>query len=472
MEEQTEVENDKKIYDLMAGEWSFRLAGKPRKWEDWGFGQSIQERRAFILNKLKELIWDTRKKDRTNCKLALILARHFKFLEIEPPEIRELYLQVLRITGFLTSKSRLYSFSNFISSSFLFEDSLFWRQIVVHNLSLANEFQSHHLNWEQWSDYGSVRSFETKNSHGNIHKFLWKELNKKIGFLLSVFGNHPLYPALRKDCIAIKKNKKAIFAGELIFLETEWWRRFFPNYYKGLDYLEKKKKSEFIPIFHLENSALTTPDSIKEIILELAKLKEIKFSIKLWDRYFGDLYSGNRVGNCLAIGKKGSYPAVKLPGVPGVERPAGILDYLVDQGVQTVNILEHNKDDDHLGGQCYLFVFLDNGQPVLMVDSIEIFDLYKPGSREKVNLKIRDELFEFLRNYARAVGIERVVLAKNGPILECGENKGERHVIGNDVDISDLPVVNFEKIEKLGGYWNHQPYFLESVGGTEAFVIM
>ena len=58
-----------------------------------------------------------------------------------------------------------------------------------------------------------------------------------------------------------------------------------------------------------------------------------------------------------------------------------------------------------------------------MVDSIEIFDLYKPGSREKVNLKIRDELFEFLRNYARAVGIERVVLAKNGPILECGENK-------------------------------------------------
>ena len=65
-----------------------------------------------------------------------------------------------------------------------------------------------------------------------------------------------------------------------------------------------------------------------------------------------------------------------------------------------------------------------------------------------------------------------MVIAKNGPILESGEKKGKRHEIGNDVYILDLPVVNFEKIEKFGGYWNHQPYFLESVGGTEAFVIM
>ncbi|MBI3046407.1 MAG: hypothetical protein HYY86_02635 [Candidatus Harrisonbacteria bacterium] len=461
MEEQTAVEEDKKVWSLLVNDMLFGLAGKPRKWEDWKFSQPLQERRIFVFNTLKETIKADRKKNRLACKQAIILARHFKLLETEPLEIQELYLQVFVMTEFMLSGPN--SFSNLIENPFLFEEQLFWRQIAVHNLSLSHEFQKYNLNWEHWLNYPPAR-FESRVNNEN-QDVLWAKLNQELDALVAMFANHSLQPSLRKDCIAIKKMKKEILAGELVLLRR-FFPRFFPLYYKTLDYLKKKGQ----PISDLL-SKFERPDLIKQLILELGEIKSRNFIIKLWERDFGNLYSGNYIGNCLAIGNKGSCPVITLPGVPGEKRPAGILDYLVDKGIQVVEIMECKNGDEYYVGQCYLYVFLDNGKPVLMADSIDFRPIYQLSRRKSLNFKIRTELFKFLMGYASAIGIERVVIAKNGPILESGKNKGERHVIGNDVDVSDLLEVNFEKIEKLGGYWNHQPYFLESVGGTEAFVI-
>ncbi len=441
----------------------FGLAGKPRKWEDWGFSQPLQERRIFVLNKLTEAIKAGRKKDRAACKQALILARHFKLLETEPLEIQELYLQVFVVAEIMLSGPN--SFSNLIENPFLFEEQPFWRQIAVHNLSLSHEFQNHNLNWKSWLNYPSAY-FESRVNNEN-QAAIWARFNKESDTLVVMFENHPLQSSLRKDCMAIKKKKKEILAGELVLPETGWHQQLFPLYYKTFGYL--KKKGQLISDLL---SKLERPDLIKQLILELGEVKNRKFVIKLWGRDFVNLYSGNLIGNCLAIGNKDSYPVVRLPGVPGEKRPAGILDYLVDKGIQVVEIMECKNGDEYYAGQCYLYVFLDNGKPVLMADSIDFNPYYQLDRRKSLNLKMKNELFNFLKNYARAIGIERVVIGKNGPILESGKNKGKRHEIGNDIDISDLPVVTFEKIDKLGGYWNHNPYFLESVGGTEAFVIM
>ncbi len=467
MEEQSTAEEKQKVWNLLVDDMLFRLAGKPRKWEDWQL-PPIPERRTVVLNELKKAIKTGRvRKEQSACKLAIILARHFQLLENEPLEIQELYLQVLAM---LLAKNRNSKwFSDIISNPFLFDNHFFWRQIAINNFYLENDFQGHNLNWEQWLNCGPA-GFESKKSINDKDRDAkWAQLNKELDLLSVMFKNHPLQPSLRKDCIAIKKRKKEIMAGELILPELGWEYRLFPLYYKTSGYLKKKGKIACkVSLTYFER-----PDLIRKLITELGEFQDRKFVIKLWERNFRNIYSGNTVGNCLAIGNKKLYPAITLPGVPGNIRPAGILDYLVDKGIQVVEIREvKNGEEEYLVGQCYLFIFLDKDKPVLMIDSIDFHPYYHSDRRKTLNSKIRSELFEFLKNYARATGIGKVALAKNGPILESGKKKGERHEIGNDVDISDLPVVTFEKIEKFGGYWNHHPYFLESIGGTEAFMIM
>jgi len=466
MEEQIEVENDKKVWSLLVNDLLFRLAGKPRKWEDWQL-PPFQERRAAILKELKKEIKTSREqKIQSACKLGIILARHFKLLENEPLEIQELYLQVLTMLLVRVKNSR--RFSDLISNPFLFDNHFFWRQIAIHNLSLEYKFRDYNLNWEQWLNCG-LSEFESKrNLNDKDREVKWAELNKELDSLMAMYQGHPLQPSLRKDCISIKKKKKEIFAGELVLSELEWDRQLFPLYYQSRDYLNRKGRIAGTVQLHW----FEKPVLIKKLIAELAEIKNQNFVIKLWEREFKNIFLGNCIGNCLTIGKKQFYPAAALPGVPGQKWPAGILDYLVDKGIQVVEIREIENDNDLSAGQCYLFVFLNKGKPVLMVDSIDFHPYYQLNRKKSLNWKMRNELFEFLKSYARALGIERVVLAKNGPILESGEKREERYEIGNGVDISDLPVATFEKIEKLGGYWNHQPYFLESVGGTEAFVVM
>jgi len=61
-------------------------------------------------------------------------------------------------------------------------------------------------------------------------------------------------------------------------------------------------------------------------------------------------------------------------------------------------------------------------------------------------------------------------LGKNGQFMPDNKRRGIMH----DVKVEDLPVARLgdEPIEKIGGYFQGQPYFLESRHGNEAYEIV
>lgn len=449
-------------------EMLFRLENRPRKWEEWGYAP-LEER----VDQVFKTTLDRFLKCEKNVRKALNggpikLLKHFKLLKKEPPEIQELYLQVFVMLSLVGGREEYRKFSELISHPYYHPDSLLWRQIAIHNLSQEAKFVDLGLSFAHWSNFPGATFYISgeRNFDGQ-----WKKLNEELERLEKMFGRHPLLPALRKDCIAIRKRKREILSGHLPLSGEEWVKESFLAFNKSRDHLRKKRCNPRVGAFF---EKLRRLNHVWLAIREFKELQKREFTIQLWGRSTpNDLLLGNNIGNCLSIGDKSVFPAVRLPGVPGVERPAGILDYLVDKGIQVVEISEKiNEDTFYYAGQCYLYVFLDNGKPVLMADSIDFNLYYHPNRRAELNAGLSEAVFEYLRDYARAVGIKRVVLAKNGPVLESGEKKGQRHEIQNDLEVSDLPVVKFEKIEKFCGYWNHHPYFLESVGGTEAYVIM
>lgn len=466
MEEQATEQKSQFDWGLYLDEMFFRHSGKPRKWRDWGF-PSLKKRRAELLRICLEQLKKARRETKELVgRESVKLLQHFKLLKKESPEIQEQYLQVFAMLMQAAGKPN--RFFNLITNPETFPENLLWMQIGVHNVLQGFKFQHLKLDLEKWSDYPD-NLYNIAGSRDFSEQ--WDKLNKELDLLERMFTGHPLRQALRKDCLEIKKKKQAILTGQMELSESDWLPELFPKFFKSLDHWRRKYDK---PLAGKIIEKLQGPENITKLILEIKELQGRYFSISPWDRNTPmDILSGNLIGNCLAVGERSTFPAIKLPGVPCRERPAGILDYLVDRGVQVIMIREALGDDLFYSvGQCYLYIFLDNGQPVLIADSIDFHPHYHRDRRKTLNDGLREAVFEYLRDYARAVGIQRVVLAKNGPILDSGKNKGQRHLIQNDLDVSDLPVVQFEKIEKLGGYWNHHPYFLESVGGTEAYVIM
>jgi tRNA(Ile)-lysidine synthase TilS/MesJ len=105
--------------------------------------------------------------------------------------------------------------------------------------------------------------------------------------------------------------------------------------------------------------------------------------------------------------------------------------------------------------QTWLFVTLDqNQEPVLIADNFDVNGRYPAGNN--INRGIRESMFQFLRRYARACGIKKVVLGK---------------VETNDVETGDLRTNELPPIKKLGGYFNSEKYYLETLGATKAYEI-
>ena len=106
------------------------------------------------------------------------------------------------------------------------------------------------------------------------------------------------------------------------------------------------------------------------------------------------------------------------------------------------------------------------GNPVLVADS---FDLRREYAVSKSwNSAIKDCMFDFLRQYAEASRIGKIVIGYKGPVL----SNGKTHKIHNAVRIDDLKDCAFpKKITKLGSYFLNRPYFLESCGGAVAKLV-
>ncbi len=378
-----------------------------------------------------------------------MLLKHLDLLKGESRLTQFLFIGILE--NFDSRKK----FLEFIGKN-LYGDSL-GRILTVHNSLLRFEFEKLKLDWVNWHNFAEEFRAECVDYEKVDLSAKWEALYGALDELADFSEKLVLENHLRKDIIAILKEKKQILKGAHLIPENNWEGFIFPNYYKGVAYFKRKGK----PIYN--SGELAHFGKIKYLLEGFYK-KPIKktFTIQLWQRYpIRDLFQGNFSNCCIAIGEPGNYPAVRLPGVVAKKRPAGVLEYLVDFGVQAAEIF----DETETLGQCWLFAALVDKEPVLMVDSIEL-DVNSPVQRESIKQLAQD----FLKRYAAEVGFKKVYLGCTGPIVRNKKNKISPHNIHNDIDTADLEVISCKSIEKIGGYCFNHPYFLEACGGTEAYL--
>ena len=387
-----------------------------------------------------------------------LMIEHMRLLEKESEYTQELYLQIIARTFHR-------SFKEFIAGST--EDDVYGWEMTSHNVKVQAEFILAGINFQKWLEYDGKEDIEAiETTVCRNRELSWKALDRTLDLLLLFLYKTPLYGSLRKDCIEIRKKKSVVLSGDYI-VPPDWQKTIFPKFYLTCKHLSRSKCS-----FNLNGTAEDfdlLQNRIKSMLASFSKIPRKKnFQVVLWrrDPQF-DLLQGNFSDCCVAIGVKNLYPAVHLPDVPCRKFPAGILNYLTDLGVQVAEVHDITSEPNVQIGQCWLFVSLDDeGKPVLVADSFDLDSDYKASESQRT--AIRECMFSFLKKYAAQCGISKVILGKTGPILK----NFKRHEIYNGVSVENMSTVNFEKpIEKLGGYFLNRPYFLETRGGKNAYLV-
>jgi len=162
------------------------------------------------------------------------------------------------------------------------------------------------------------------------------------------------------------------------------------------------------------------------------KLENQPMSISVWSRNPDvDLYQGNYSPCCICIES----------GHMGAE--CTIADYATDLGIQIVNIWDESENKPVVAAWCWLGVN-KNGEVALVVDNIEANTLYSNSYPEQLT----QQLFEYLENYAKKVGVKKVVLGTANNDLPTSVKLGE--------------LQKDKKYKKLGGYNREDGYFLEA----------
>ncbi len=118
-----------------------------------------------------------------------------------------------------------------------------------------------------------------------------------------------------------------------------------------------------------------------------------------------DLYQGNYSPCCICIESEHM----------GAE--CTIADYNTDLGVQIINIWDETKNEPVTAAWCWLGID-QQGRTALVVDNIESNTRFSSVFPDKLS----QELFAYLKNYAKAIGAKRVVLGKaNNDLPTAGE---------------------------------------------------
>ena len=119
-------------------------------------------------------------------------------------------------------------------------------------------------------------------------------------------------------------------------------------------------------------------------------------SIFVWTRDPDtDLYQGNYSPCCICIDSQ--YHGSASP----------IADYNADLGIQIVNVWDEVKNEPVTAAWCWLGEN-EEGEAALVVDNIESNTFYSANFSEQFT----DELFNYLKNYAKEVGAKKIVLGK------------------------------------------------------------
>ena len=185
---------------------------------------------------------------------------------------------------------------------------------------------------------------------------------------------------------------------------------------------------------HFESDRTTVANLFSEQGDKETKLLESRpMSIFVWARNPDiDLYQGNYSPCCICI------DSVHM----GAE--STIADYNTDLGIQIVNIWDETKNEPVTAAWCWLGQN-KKGEKALVIDNIESNTLYSSNFSEQLS----SELFEYIKEYARKIGVNKVVLGKTNNDLPVGS------------ELAKLSEDNGQ-YEKIGGSNRSDGYFLEA----------
>lgn len=401
----------------------------------------------------------THQLDAEGRKLAnKLLTRHRRFLRSEPRETRELFAQVV-------AAGRKGQFFKLITD--IKQKNNFGRSIALQNKTTCEELHRRGINTEKWVTYQGIEKQAFKDPNAFAEKQLWADLMFAMIRIEMFSEKTAFYESVKKDSALLKQAKKAILAGEIKVPDNDpislHDSPIFRTCAKTDLHLRRKGTSLLTPAEYSGVDWDAVHNSLREIV---TLSKSTEYSVGVWARDPArDIFLGNLSKCCIAIGEYGHYPApnLRLNDVDYNKFPAGILEFLIDAGIQVAEIAADGKTF----GCCWLFLSEnDNGKADLVADSID-FDAALAESRP-AQKAVRDCTLRFLKNYAETIGAERVLIGKVGPMM----SSSWRRPIMIDFRTDGLPVVKLQRpINKIGGYFRGRPYFLESRHGNEAYLV-
>jgi len=342
-------------------------------------------------------------------------------------------------------------FKEFISD--LNQDDEIGQEIAEHNKEVEKEFKEHNINWDKWLNFKEQVIMSIGTRKKQEREALFEQFESRFKqWQEEVNKSEPrLKASLDKDLARLSQKKKEFDPSKINLNDPKWIEQLLPTYVKSLNYL-KTKDPNFKLSPEAEESFNHLIETIKSLNQKQEKEKTAKkeFVVKLWDRDpRKDMFQGNQTHCCIAVGVKETPPGGGMATI----HPETIFQYLIDKGINVAEIVDPETGD--VVAQTWLFVTLDqNNEPVLVADNFEVNSRYPAGNN--VNRGIRKSMFEFLKRYAQECNIGKVVLGK---------------VSTNDVETSDLKVVSLPHIGKLGGYFNDDEYYLETLGHTQALEV-
>ncbi len=323
------------------------------------------------------------------------------------------------------------------------------RKIAQHNQRVKQEFIKHGINWDNWLKFNERVIMTVGTTKEQNREALFLQLYERINNFQESIPETDSYltslkQSLKKDIIRFSQMKKQLDPSKIKLEDL------LHTYTRTFNYLKSKNPQFELPLQSQEalGHLIETIKSLTQQQIE--QTTEKKFVIKIWDRDpRKDLFQGNFTHCCIAVGVKETPPGGGMTTL----YPETIFQYLLDLGINVAEVVD--PDTDEPVAQVWLFVTLDNqGKPILVADNFEVNNRYPVGS--DINRGIREAMFQFLNRYARACNIERVVLGKVGI---------------NDVETNDLRVIFLPPIKKLGGYFEDEEYYLESLKMEKAFDI-
>jgi len=328
------------------------------------------------------------------------------------------------------------------------------KEIAYHNQQVKKAFNQANINWDNWLHFDQSVILNVNTQKKQDREALFNQFEQRFLNWQSTINEYEprLKSSLNKDLTLLNQKKKEFNPSKIDLHDPLWLEQLLPTYTKSLKYLQSKD-----PNFTLPSQILESFDHLVETIKTLTTQQQQDqtnskdFYVQLWDRDpRKDLFQGNYTHCCIAVGVKEAPPGANTY---TTHHPETIFQYLIDQGINVAEIVDPETKD--VIAQTWLFVSLaENQQPILVADNFEVNNRYPAG--HNVNRAIRESMFEFLNQYANSCHISKVVLGK---------------VFTNDIETNDLKSIHLPPINKLGGYFNDDEYYLETLDHTTALDI-